>query len=246
MSGCIACHTDTENGGKVLAGGAALKTDFGIFRAPNITTDKQAGIGGWTIEQFAAAVREGISLDGKPYYPAFPYPFYSKLSEQDIADLWAAFQTVPAVSESSPSQEINFPYNIRSGIKLWQALYLNPQVFQKDPSKSDSWNRGAYIVKGPAHCGACHTPRNFMGARKINQYLQGSDTLPGGEEAPAITANALNKKGWTQDDLAYALQTGLLPDGDAFGGSMAEVVQEGTAFLNWEDLMSVSEYLLAE
>lgn len=245
MSGCIACHTDAENGGKALAGGAPLVSDFGTFRAPNITTDKQEGIGGWTIEQFASAVREGISPDGKPYYPAFPYPFYSKLTDQDIADLWAAFQTVPAIAEPDPSQDIGFRFSIRSGVKLWQALYLEPQAFQKDPSKTDSWNRGAYIVEGPAHCGACHTPRNIMGARILDKALQGSDDLHGDEVAPTITASALKEKGWSQDDLAYALQTGLLPDGDAFGGSMAEVVQDGTAFLSWEDLMAMAEYLLS-
>lgn len=246
MAGCIACHTDTENGGQALAGGPPLITEFGTFIGPNITRHKQAGIGSWTLQQFAAAVREGVSPDGKPYYPAFPYTFYSRLSDQDIADLWAALQTVPPVAEPSPEQQVTFPYSIRPAIKLWQTIYFEPQLFKADPAKSNRWNRGAYIVEGPAHCGACHTPRNLIGARQSALALQGSDDLPEGEVAPPITAIALKEAGWIQDDLAYALQTGLLPDGDSFGGSMAEVVQGGTAFLSWEDLLAVAEYLLAD
>lgn len=244
MSGCIACHTNAEDGGRPLAGGLSLPTPFGTFYSPNLTTDKKLGIGSWSIEDFAKAVRQGVSPEGKPYYPAFPYPFYSKLSDQDIADLWAAFQTVPPVAQPSKRQEMIFPFNFREGLKLWRAVFLDVGPFEPNPSKSDLWNRGKYIVEGPAHCGACHTPRNFAGARQAELRLHGAEGLPEGGKSPPITAANLKAKGWTVASLAYALKTGILPDGDAFGGSMGEVVRDGTSFLTDDDLSAIATYLL--
>ncbi|MEX3007258.1 cytochrome c [Hoeflea sp. TYP-13] len=244
MSGCIACHTATEQGGKPLAGGLALRTDFGTFYSPNLTTDKETGIGSWTVEEFATAVRKGISPSGDSYYPAFPYPFYSKLSDRDIADLWAAFKTVPPVSQPSKPQEMTFPYNIRAGLKLWRAAFLDTSPFSPDDEKGRAWNRGKFIVEGPAHCGACHTPRNFAGARQAELELHGADGLPDGGKAPPITSVELAEKGWTINNLKYALRTGVLPDGDAFGGAMGEVVRDGTSFLSDDDLTAIATYLL--
>lgn len=246
MAGCIACHTNVEGGGKPLAGGLALKTKFGTFYSPNLTTDRDNGIGAWTVEDFARAVRQGVSPQGDVYYPAFPFPFYTKLSDQDIADLWAAFQTVPPVAEPSKPQDLNFPFSFRSGLKLWRALFLPEGGASIDTSKSETWNRGKFIVEGPAHCGACHTPRNFAGAREIESQLHGTDDLPDGGKSPPITAEALRKNGWTHKDIIYALKTGLMPDGDAFGGSMGEVVRDGTSFLTDEDLKAIATYLLNE
>ncbi|WP_210237514.1 c-type cytochrome [Martelella lutilitoris] len=231
-------------GGPPLAGGLALKTDFGTFYTPNLTTDKQEGMGDWTVDQFANAVRRGVSPGGEPYYPAFPYPFYSKFSDQDLADLWAAFQTVPA--DASPSREhaLVFPFNIRSGQKLWRAAYLDLEPFEPDPSRSDRWNRGKYITRGAAHCGACHTPRNFAGARQAALALHGADSLPDGGTSPPITAKALIDGGWTVSNLTYALQTGVMPDGDTFGGSMGEVVRDGTQYLTKQDREAIASYLL--
>lgn len=244
MAGCIACHTNVESGGAPLAGGLALPTDFGTFYSPNLTTDKKYGIGAWTVEEFAKAVRQGVSPDGKPYYPAFPYPFYAKLKDQDISDLWAAFQTVPPVEKPSKSQEMEFLFSFRDGLKLWRFAFLDAQSFQPDASKSDVWNRGKYIVEGPAHCGACHTPRNFAGARQVEQRLHGADGLPDGGKSPSITSAQLLKNGWNVSNLAYALKTGIQPDGDAFGGSMGEVVRDGTSFLTDADLTAIATYLL--
>jgi mono/diheme cytochrome c family protein len=221
-----------------------LKTGFGTFFSPNLTTDSKHGIGDWTIEEFALAVRRGVSPNGKPYYPAFPYPFYSKLSDQDVSDLWAAFGTVPPVPQPSKAQEMIFPFNFRDGLKLWRSAFLDFDKFKPDPGKSETWNRGKYIVEGPSHCGACHTPRNFVGARQIEQRLHGSDGLPYGGESPPITSSALKENGWTINNLKYALKTGVMPDGDAFGGSMGEVVKDGTAFLNDDDLTAIATYLL--
>ncbi|WP_209011971.1 c-type cytochrome [Roseibium aggregatum] len=137
MSGCIACHTNAEQGGAPLAGGLALKTDFGTFYSPNLTTDRENGIGDWSIEDFARAVRHGVSPEGKPYYPAFPYPFYGTFSDQDIADLWAAFQTVPPVAQPSKPHDLGFPFGMRDGLKLWRAAYLDDTSFVPDPEKTE-------------------------------------------------------------------------------------------------------------
>lgn len=244
MAGCIACHTNIEKGGAPLAGGLELPTGFGTLYSPNLTTDKVHGIGDWRISDFAKAVRQGISPEGESYYPAFPYPFYSKLSDQDIADLWAAFQTVPPAAEPSKEQAMKFPFSFRSGLKPWRAIFLDNAPFAPDPSKSDAWNRGKYIVEGPAHCGACHTPRNFLGARQAELRLHGAEGLPNGGKSPSITAERLKENGWTVSNLSYALQTGILPDGDAFGGSMGEVVRDGTSFLTEEDRRAIATYLL--
>jgi mono/diheme cytochrome c family protein len=244
MAGCIACHTDSEAGGAPLAGGLRLPTGFGEFYSPNLTTDADHGIGAWTVTDFAKAVRQGVSPDGRPYYPAFPFPFYARLSDQDVADLWAAFQTVPAVPNPSKPQDMRFPFSFREGLKLWRAAFLNTGPFPPEPEKSDLWNRGKYIVEGPAHCGACHTPRNFAGARQAELRLHGATGLPDGGKSPPITAEALKRNGWTVDTLKYALKTGILPDGDAFGGSMGEVVRDGTSFLTDQDLTAIATYLL--
>lgn len=246
MSGCIACHTDTENGGAALAGGLSLPTDFGTFYSPNLTMSEKFGIGEWTIDQFAKALRQGVSPSGEPYYPAFPFPFYAKLSDQDVADLWTAFKTVPAVEIASKDHEMKFPFSFRAGLKLWRAAFVDFEKFQEDKSKSAAWNRGKYIVEGPAHCGACHTPRNFAGARQVEQRLHGADKLPDGGKSPAITKEELLEKGWTVEGLAYALKTGIKYDGDVFGGSMVEVVRDGTSFLSPKDLNAIATYLLGD
>jgi mono/diheme cytochrome c family protein len=244
MSGCIACHTDPDSGNGLLAGGPVLSSDFGSFAAPNLTPDPEHGIGNWTKDQFAIAIRQGISPEGEPYYPAFPYEFYRAFSDQDIADLWAAFKGVKARNVPDPMQDIPFPFSIRSAVKGWQAVFAQPTDFTPNPAQSDAYNRGGFIVEGPAHCAACHTPRNFAGSLQVEQALFGNDNLPDEEYAPPIDAESLLKKGWTVDDLAYAMQTGSLPNGDALGGSMGEVILGGTQYLKWSDLTAMAEYLL--
>ncbi|SPJ26545.1 Alcohol dehydrogenase cytochrome c subunit [Falsiruegeria mediterranea M17] len=243
-SGCIACHSNFEVGGAPLAGGAPLETDFGTFYPPNLTTDPDHGMGAWTISDFARAVRQGISPEGEPYYPTFTFPFYARFSDQDIADLWAAFQTVPAVPEPSPAHEASFPFDQRWGLKLWRAAYLSEPDTDAVEERSDAWNRGKWLVRGAAHCGACHTDRNFAGARITDRIFAGNDSLPGGKSAPSILPTDLQAAGWDADSLAYALRTGITPEGDVFGGSMAEVVNDGTAFLSDADLAAMATYIL--
>ena len=243
-SGCIACHTNFEDGGAPLAGGAPLETDFGTFYPPNLTTDAQHGIGGWTVEQFAMAVRQGISPEGEPYYPTFTYPFYADFSDQDIADLWAAFQTVAPAAESAPVHEATFPFDQRWGLKLWRAAYLSDPQTEPVEGKSETWNRGRELVRGATHCGACHTGRNLAGARVASAVFAGNDALPGGNKAPSILPEDLAERGWTVANLSYALQSGVTPSGDVCGGSMGEVVQNGTRFLSKDDLRAMATYLL--
>ncbi|MEX5565999.1 cytochrome c [Pseudophaeobacter sp. 1A16562] len=243
-SGCIACHSNFEAGGAPLVGGAPLKTDFGTFYPPNLTSDPEHGIGGWTAESFAKAIRQGIGPDGEPYFPAFPYPFYAEFPDQDIADLWAAFQTVAPVPEAAPDHAVGFPFNQRWGLKLWRAAFFHDPGTEPLPGRSAAWNRGRELVRGAAHCGACHTPRNLAGGRDPDAAFAGNDALPGGSKAPSIRAADLAKNGWTVSSLSYALQTGLTPSGDAFGGSMAEVVREGTRFLTPKDREAIATYLL--
>lgn len=243
-SGCIACHSDFEAGRAPLAGGAPLVTDFGTFYPPNLTTDPEHGLGGWTISDFARSVRQGISPEGDPYYLTFTYPFYTSFSDQDIADLWAAFQTVPAVSEPSPEHDASFPFDQRWGLKLWRAAFLSEPDTAPVNDRSEAWNRGKWLVRGAAHCGACHTDRNFAGARIATRIFAGNDSLPGGKRAPSILPADLQAGGWDADSLAYALRTGITPEGDVFGGSMAEVVTQGTAFLSDADLAGMAAYIM--
>jgi len=243
--GCIACHSDPGSAQPALTGGAPIETGFGRFVPPNITPHKEAGIGAWSIEDFARAVRQGIAPDGAPYYPAFPYAFYGHLSDQDIADMWAAFRTVAPQAMAAEGHEIGVPFNLRFGLKLWRAAYASGPPTQADPGRDPAWNRGRWLVNGLAHCGACHTDRNLVGGRRPDRYLMGSDDLPEGGKAPAITPDALRRAGWDVTALAFALKSGVKPDGDTFGGGMGEVVQHGTAWLTPDDRTAIAAYLLA-
>ncbi|MGB0671910.1 MAG: c-type cytochrome [Rhodospirillales bacterium] len=245
LSACITCHTDIQGGGAVLAGGAAIKTPFGTFYAPNITPDPEAGIGSWSLPDFARALTEGISPDGRHYFPAFPYPFFERLSDQDIVDLWAAVQSVPAVKNSAPDHDLPIPFGAGLAARVWQALFLSPPTAPRMEGTAADRERGAYLAEGPAHCGACHTPRNLFGARDTTRRFRGGEASSG-EKAPAITAEALKRRNWTEKNLVYALRTGLMPDGDSFGGAMARVVNGGTRFWSNKDLEALAGYLLAE
>lgn len=243
-SGCIACHTNVAEAGAPLAGGVELETPFGTFYSPNLTTDPVQGIGDWTIEDFAMAVRQGISPEGEPYYPTFTYPFYANFTDQDIADLWAAFQTVPAVAEAVPAHDVGFPFNMRWSLKLWRAAFLTDPETEPMEGRSDVWNRGRELARGAAHCGACHTGRNIAGARTASSFYAGNDALPGGDHAPSIRLEHLIEQGWTVESLVYALETGITPTGDVFGGGMGEVVQYGTSFMTPEDRLAIATYLM--
>jgi len=245
-SGCVSCHTNFEAEGDApaLAGGAPLDTPFGTFIPPNITPHPDAGIGRWTIQDFAKAVRQGVSPEGEPYYPVFTYSFYAKFTDQQIADMWEAFRTVPAVAQAAPEHDVGFPFGFRSGLKLWRASFNTAPETAALMGTTDDWNRGRLLVQGPAHCSACHTGRNLAGGLKASEVFAGNDDLPGGSKAPSIRSEDLVAKGWSVSNLAYALKVGMLPSGDVFGGSMAEVVANGTSFLTNADRTAIATYLL--
>jgi mono/diheme cytochrome c family protein len=244
VAGCIACHTDFEGDGAPLAGGVKIQTDFGVFVTPNITPDPQFGIGNWDVDDFAKAVRQGVSKSGKPYYPAFPYSFFEDLSDQEIADLWAAFRSVPSVAKPATRHALSFPYNLRQGLKLWRAMYPAPALPQDNPKKSEAWNRGQYLVNGPGHCGACHTPRDENGALVPGQNLRGSSGVQVGTRIPDISWKALWENYWSVESMKYALKTGIMQNLDLFDGSMAVVVRESTSRLSEQDRTAMALYLM--
>jgi mono/diheme cytochrome c family protein len=234
-AGCIACHTDTDNGGALLAGGVELDSPFGIFVSPNITSDRTSGIGSWTVDMLAQALLNGRRPDGAHYWPAFPYPAYAVMQRQDIADLYAWLQSTDPIQESSPEHELRIPDFARAGLGIWKTLYV-PVDYQPDRFIE----RGEYLVEGPAHCAECHAKRNLLGGVPDRQ-LSGNSRGPEGASVPAITADAL--RDWGIDDLVFFLEIGMTPEGDFTGGHMAAVIEQGTAHLSSADRQAMATYL---
>ncbi len=250
-SGCSSCHAapvsakcDDPNHGDPLklVGGRCLKSSFGTFYVPNITPDKQSGIGAWSDDDFIRAITEGISPKGTHYYPAFPYASYRHMKREDLLDIRAFLNTLEAMPSKVPENEIAFPYNMRWALGLWKRLYLNGGPFVADPSKSAMVNRGAYLVEGPGHCGECHTPRTALGGMIADRKLSGAPDPEGKDFVPNITPDPTGIGSWSEKDIVYALETGFTPDGDAFGGTMAEV-QENMANLTAQDLEAIAAFL---
>lgn len=242
LSGCVTCHTSKV--GDPWAGGVALASDFGAFMSPNITPDPEFGIGGWTFQDFVGAVRHGIAPNGSIYYPAFPFEFYATLTDRDLADMWAAVQEVPPSNYVPADNEVPLPFSIRQGVKLWRTFFYEPVEYVVDETKSTSWNRGRFMVEGPAHCAACHTPRNFAGGLDTDAQFAGASGGTAGWTAPPITTETLEEAGWTKESLIAALRTGLTPTGDAFGGAMAEVVHLSTSYLMDQHIEDMAEFLM--
>lgn len=239
IGGCANCHTAKD--GAALAGGDPIKSPFGTFYAPNITPDPTAGIGGWSEADFIRAMRQGIAPDGSPYYPAFPYTSYSRMTEEDLKALKAYLDTIPPVAQESRPHELGFPYNQRWGMRLWQAMFFEPEAFEPDSGKSEAWNRGAYLVEGPGHCGECHTPRNQVGVLQADQAFAGA--VLGTEKVPAIDGSPGGLADWSEGDVVTLLKIGMTPDGDFVGSDMAKVVNNATSKLPDADLAAIAAYL---
>lgn len=242
-AGCYTCHTDTEGHGQPLAGGAPIKTRFGTFYPPNITPDPDFGIGNWSDADFMRALREGVSPDGRQYYPAFPYGSFTKMTDRDILDIKAYIFTLPAVSAPSRPQDVPFWLSRRSLVKVWKWLNFEPGPLKPDPAKDERWNRGRYLVEALGHCGECHTPRTVTGGLDRSKAYSGTTDGPDGKLVPNITPDATGIADWTEIDIAYALKTGATPDGDDFGALMSDVVEEGTSFLTDDDRLAIAHYL---
>lgn len=243
-AGCVACHTVPKDGA-FLAGGRELKTDFGSFFTPNITPDPETGIGNWSNEDFIRAMKKGVSPDGGRYYPTFPYTSYTRMTRQDMLDLKSYLDTVPPVRNAVPDHDLAFPFGIRASMMGWQLLFFDDTPFEADPTQSDAWNRGAYLVNGPGHCGECHTPRNLLGVVDSGRPLAGNANGPEGDAVPNITPHSSGIGGWSEDDIVSMLEVGLLPDGDFAGGAMTDVIEESTSKLSEDDRKAIASYLLS-
>jgi mono/diheme cytochrome c family protein len=169
---CAACHTAA--GSPDFAGGYAMPTPFGTIYTTNITPDRETGIGQWSLAAFTRALREGVGRDGRHLFPAFPYDHFALLTDQDIGALYAYLMSVPPVKASTVANTIPFPLDIRALQAGWKMIYFKPEPFRPDPSKDEEWNRGAYLAEGLTHCGACHTPRNVLGAEEVGHPYNGA------------------------------------------------------------------------
>ena len=174
LGDCLACHTNSPD--KPFAGARPINTPFGVIYSRNITPDKETGIGRWSPDQFHRAMHEGIRADGTHLYPAFPYTYFTHISRSDSDAIHAYLNTVPPVHEETPPNQLPFPLSVRALMRVWNGLYFDKGYYRPDSSKSAEWNRGAYIVTGAGHCGACHTPKNSLGADESGRALTGCDT----------------------------------------------------------------------
>ncbi len=238
---CSSCHAvPMQEDGTRLGGGLGLVSKFGTFYVPNISSDPKDGIGGWTEAQFVTALTKGVSPEGEHLYPVFPYTSFQRMGSDDLRDLFAYIKSLPPVSGTVREDGVPFPMNIRRLVGAWKMLYLDGMAFKADPSRTTSWNRGAYLVNGPAHCAECHSPRNALGAIVSGKRLTGNPNAYGQLGFPNITQAKLDK--WSEAEIAEMLLTGLTPDGDRAGGPMTEVVRS-TAQLSADDRAAMAEYI---
>lgn len=240
-SDCVACHT--APGGAPMAGGLALSTPLGAITSTNITPSKQGGIGNYTLEQFDAALRKGVRADGNQLYPAMPYTAYALLSDDDVAALYAYFMNDVKPVETRPVKtKLPFPFNIRLLMAGWNLVFLDKGPFKPNPARDAEWNRGGYLVRGPAHCGTCHTPRNLLMAEKPSSELAGGEV--GFWRAPNITSDANSGVGgWTVEDLIAYMRDGHATGKSQAAGPMAEAVDNSLRFLTRDDLKAIAVYL---
>ena len=231
---CEGCH------GKDLAGGVELQTPFGKLVAPNITPDKETGIGNYSTEDFKRAMTKGVAPGGKRLYPGMPYPYYARMDDASLTAMWDYLRSVKPVKKNVTVNQLRFPYNLRIGMLGWHALFYDPKPVARDAAKSDDWNRGAYLVNGPAHCGACHAPKNMFGADK-SPALTGA-TLQGWFASDLTGDRHAGLGAWSAADIAEYLGTGRNSRSIA-SGPMAEVVENSTSQMTAADLKAIAVYL---
>ncbi|MGH8444793.1 MAG: c-type cytochrome [Solimonas sp.] len=244
---CVSCHT--APGGAVFAGGVPFPTDFGTIYSTNITPDKATGIGNWTFEQFETAMRRGLRPDGQHLYPAFPYSNFTKINDADLRALYAYFMGLRPVHAPARENALGFPFSQRRLLGVWNALYLQEGPFVPDPKRSEQWNRGAYLVEALAHCSACHSPRNLLGAEKTGALFSGGVLDEMDEErgpvkrgAPNLTSSPHGLGAWSADDLAGYLKHGVGSRARLMG-TMNEVVLNSTRYLSDADTKAIATYL---
>lgn len=240
---CISCHTDTKHKGAFLAGGPALATPFGVFYAPNITPDMQYGIGKWDEEKFHRALRSGVGYHGEYLYPVFPYTAFTRMSDGDIADIYAYLRTVKPVAQPSKDSEVRFPFSVRRLLWFWRVLFFREGSSPTASDRDAEWQRGRYLAEAVAHCQECHTPRNFFGALEESKAYSGNPDGPDQQDAPNITPDKSSKiASWSVDDIAQLLTDGQTPDFDYVGSGMGDVVK-GTGALSKADRHAIAVYI---
>jgi mono/diheme cytochrome c family protein len=243
---CASCHT--RAGGAPFAGGVEFQTPYGVIYSTNVTQDPEDGIGKWTLAQFARALRQGIRADGANLYPAFPYTEFTRVSDDDVAALYAYFKTIAPVHAVPPADQLHFPYNQRWALGIWNRLYLKPGPFKPDPKQSQQWNRGAYLVQGLGHCGECHTPRGFLSSQNSAEALSGAvyrDNVNGrwlNWSSVNLTSAADGLGSWSAQDIADYLKYGYALKAGVFG-AMNEVIGGSTRFLTDADAQAIAVYL---
>jgi mono/diheme cytochrome c family protein len=237
--GCASCHT--ADAAKPFAGGKRIETPFGGVYSPNLTPDRETGLGGWSDDDFYRALRFGVARDGSRYYPAFPYPHFSKLTRQDIFAIRVYLATLTPVKNTAPPPDLRWPLNYRVVMRAWNWLYFKPGILMPDQQKSTEWNRGRYLVEGIAHCGACHTPKNIFGADKRGRAFGGGRVAS--MFAPRLDgAVRSGLKSWSVDDIVEYLQSGR--NGRSHAGElMSEVVVNSTSLMSDADVRAIAIYL---
>lgn len=238
---CAACHT--EQGGTRYAGGRVLATPFGNIPAPNITPDRETGLGEWSFEDFWQALHDGRGRHGELLYPVFSYTSFTKVTRDDALAMFAYLQSLAPVRQPAKPLGLEFPYSVRSSLNAWRALYFREGIYQPDPGKSEAWNRGAYLVQGLGHCNECHAPRDSLGGMQSNPSLAGGQIPAQNWYAPDLSTQANGGlAGWSEQDIVDLLKTGQSARGTAFG-PMAEVVARSTQHLQGDDLHAIAVYL---
>jgi len=240
VGGCSGCHT--VEGGMPYAGGVPLGTPFGTIYGTNITPHATTGIGRWSEQDFVRAMREGVDRDGRHLYPAFPYPHFALVSDDELHALYAYVMTRTPVDYVPPANRLTFPFNVRPMLAVWNALYLRRDGYRPDPTQSAQWNRGAYVVQSLGHCGACHSPLDALGAEKRDDYLGGGSAE--GWYAPPLDATNPSPVPWTAEALATYLRRGIAPQHAMAGGPMQGVVQE-LAQASDDDVDAMAVYLVS-
>lgn len=237
---CIACHT--VRGGKPYAGGYALPTPFGTLYSPNLTPDKETGIGTWTADDFYRAMHTGRAKDGSFLYPAFPYTSYTKVTRADTDAIFAYLQSIPAVHQENHPSAMPFPFNIRMSLLGWQIMFMSKGEYKPDPNKSVEWNRGAYLVEGLGHCAMCHTSINPLGGPIKSAAFSGGLIPLQNWYAPSLTSDKEGVGDWTVQDLVDFLKKGVSDKGAVYG-PMSSVVHESMQYMNDDDLRAMAVYL---
>ncbi|REG50700.1 mono/diheme cytochrome c family protein [Paraburkholderia sp. BL6669N2] len=240
---CIACHTMPA--GKLFGGGRPMETPFGTLYSPNISSDKDTGIGKWSAREFYRMMHTGKSRDGSLLYPAMPFASYTKITRADSDAIYAYLQSVPPIHQPNRPHELSFPFNQRQLLRGWRSLYMHEGEYQPDPTQSVEWNRGAYLVEGLGHCTMCHTAINALGGNSPSKQFEGGLIPMQNWYAPSLTSNKEAGLGdWSIDDIVDLLHSGVSRRGAVYG-PMAEVVYDSFQYLSEDDVRAVAVYLKA-